>query len=127
MLDEEREAKVDRLLGGGPSNRAFFTETKRLSSAAPTPPWKVQDLFSGSDDKEVGDQVLGYFGNISRSEVPGTSGYSENPWWSARIHAGSNSKLFKESKKTDSLVDGDPLPHLIQRFPKAFAGPVMKI
>ena len=33
-------------------------------------------------------------------------------------------KILRESKKTDSMVGGDPLPHLVRRFPEAFAGPV---
>lgn len=36
-------------------------------------------------------------------------------------------KILKEAKKTESIVPGDPLPHLIRQFPEAFAGPVMKI
>ena len=36
-------------------------------------------------------------------------------------------KLLNESKKTDSIVHGDPLPNLIRQFPEAFAQPVMKI
>ena len=33
-------------------------------------------------------------------------------------------KILKSSKKSDSMVEGDPLPRLIHRFPEAFAQPV---
>ena len=36
-------------------------------------------------------------------------------------------QLLKESKKTEFRVVGDPLPHLIRRFPEAFAEPVSAI
>ena len=35
--------------------------------------------------------------------------------------------MLKEAKKTESAVPGDPLPHLIRRFPEAFAGAAMRI
>ena len=37
------------------------------------------------------------------------------------------SELLQQSKKTESQVDGDPLAHLIRRFPVAFADPVSRI
>lgn len=36
-------------------------------------------------------------------------------------------RLLKKSKKTESRVKGDPLPHLICEFPEAFAEPVTNI
>ena len=95
-------------------------------TTAPLPPWKVQDLFSGSDDKKVGNKVLNYFGRISGSEAPLIS--TEIP----RVKGGlpeftikSMVKILKESKKM--MVPGDPLPHFIWRFPEACAKPIMEI
>ena len=36
-------------------------------------------------------------------------------------------KILKDSKKSDSMVEGHSLPHLVRQFPGAFAWPVCDI
>ena len=124
VIETSKENYVEKLLEDGGNNRSFYAATKRLASATACSEWKVADLFPGKDGHQVGGEVLEFFGKISSleaREVPDVP----------RVHGGlpvfdraTVVKILKSSKKSDSMVEGDPLPHLIRRFPEAFAQPV---
>lgn len=73
---------------------------------------------------EVCGEVLKFFGGLARSEMPdlprceGGLGF-----FSVERMSG----LLRNSKKTDSRVEGDPLPHLIRRYLINFATLVAEI
>ena len=62
---------IERLLDEGNVGRSFYAATKKLSAAKSTQAWTVSDLFIGMSDEEVSGEVLGFFGNIARSDKPG--------------------------------------------------------
>ena len=73
-------------------------------------------------------KVLGFYGGIARSDRHGAD--NAGPRTSGGLGAFTverTVKMLKESKKTESRVEGDPLTHLIRSFPHAFADPVSKI
>lgn len=98
-----------------------------MASASATPAWSVSDLYIGLQDGKVCDLVLGFFGEIANAGDPG-------PMEAVRCWGGlgpftveSTEQLLMNSKKSDSSVPGDPLPHLIRNYPRAFALPLSKI
>ena len=124
-----KEFFVAKMLEEGNRGRPFYAATRKLAAASPGQPWSVTDLFVGMEPAEVGREVLGFFGGLARSDaepmprrtrVSGGLGFFS-------IDRTSTLLLLGESKKTDSRVEGDPLPHLIRSFPNAFAAPVAEI
>ena len=87
----------------------------------------VMDLYVGMRPAEVCKEVLGFFGSIAGSEappmpdIPRTNGRLD-PFTLERT-----ARVLKDAKKTDSMVLGDPLPHLIRTFPQEFSVPVAEI
>ena len=130
LQEEIRNAKeffVERLLDDGNNGRPFYAATKKLAAATPTQPWKVTDMFVGMGPNEVCGEVLDFFGKLARTE---SHGMPEVP----RVNGGlghfsveRTADLLRASKRTDSRVEGDPLPHLIRSYPDCFASPVAKI
>lgn len=47
IIQESREAFIEKMLEEGNSGRSFYLATKKLSIAAFTPQWSAQDLFVG--------------------------------------------------------------------------------
>ena len=130
-LQEEIEAAkgsyVERLLEQGGNGRSFFAATRNLTRPSSSPQWQVSDLFEDKSPESVAKEVLDYFGNISGGEaaplpdvhrVPGVLG----EFTEARVI-----ELLKKSKKTESMVMGDPFPHLIRDYASKFAKPVAMI
>ena len=73
----------------------------------------VLDYFSGVGGDEA---------RIDLPEVPRVRDAGLGAFDAARVEA-----LLRRHKKTTSTVEGDPLPHLIQKYPADFAGPVASI
>ena len=118
---------MERLLDDGRSSRSFYAATKRLVSATNCKEWKVADLFPDKNPEQVGTAVLDYFGRISVEEAPQLPNVPRVEGGLPRFTDASVTKILRESKKTDSMVEGDPLPHLVRRYPEAFARPVGEI
>ena len=128
-IEDSKEAFVEKLLEEGNNGRNFYSATRKLATASTTPAWTVSDLFIGMEPGEVCEEVLKFFGAIAASGDPGIEMTSL-----PRLAEGlpvfpepDVEKLLKQSKKTDSAVPGDPLPHLIRTFPREFAAPVTEI
>ena len=126
-LTEARSGFVEKMLENGNMGKSFYSATKKLASAAPAPQWSVTDLFPGQDPASIGKGVLEFYGNIS--QVPaepmpelGSKRGSLETFTVEKI-----AELLKQIKKTESRVEGDPLPHLARRYPEAFAEPVAAI
>ena len=126
-IAEAKEAFVDRLLDDGASSRSFYAATKRLASASNCKEWSVKSIFPDKQDDEIGREVLGYFGTISTKEAAPMPQTPLVPGGLPTFTESSVTSILKGSKKTDSMVKGDPLPHLVRRFPAAFAKPVRDI
>ena len=126
-IEEAKEAFVGRLLADGNGGRSFYAAARKLSSAASRPDWKVTDLFPGADHAEVGKQVLDYFGKISCSSTPRPEAGDRLPGGLAHFTKERTVELLRSAKKTDSRVEGDPLAHLVRKYPESFAGPISKI
>ena len=126
-IGEAKSDFVERLLEGGNNGKSFYAATRKLSAAKTTQEWTVSDLFVGLKDEEVADKVLDYFGGIAKSDRPGIPDLP-------RVHGGLDdftvertADLLRRAKKTDSIVEGDPLPRLFKAYPEQFALPVSLI
>ena len=126
-IAESKENYVERLLEDGGNSRSFYAATKRLASATACKEWKVGSLFPGKQAGHVGKAVLDYFGKISTLESAPMPEVPRVPGGLPVFTKSSVMEILKESKKSDSMVEGDPLPHLVRRFPEAFAGHVCGI
>ena len=120
-IAESKEAYVERLLEDGGNSRSFYAATKRLSSATACKEWKVGSLFPGKDAEHVGKAVLDFFGRISVEEAAPMPDVPRVAGGLPVFKQAAVEKILKDSKKSDSMVEGDPLPHLVRRYPGAFA------
>ena len=118
---------VEKLLLEGTSGRSFYAATKRLASAASSQPWTVTDLYVGLRPGEICREVLDFYSGISAAKAPPLPDIPRVPGGLGHFSLERTAKILKESKKTDSAVAGDPLPHLIRGYPVEFAVPVMEI
>ena len=71
--------------------------------------------------------VLEYFGRIATPDAPPVGNFPRILGGLPPFTRESVLKMLRASKKTNSVVRGDPLPNLIRQFPEAFVQPVMKI
>ena len=126
-IGDAKESYVERLLEDGGNSRSFYAATKRLASATNCKEWTVRSLFPGKGDDFVGKAVLDYFGKISTAEAPPMASTPRVPGGLPTFTEALIVTILKSSKKSDSMVEGDPLPHLVRRFPAAFAKPVRDI
>ena len=126
-IAESKETYVERLLEDCGNSRSFYAATKRLASVTSCREWKVGSLFPGKSTDQVGKEVLDYFGRISTAEAAPMPEVPRVPGGLSAFSKASVTKILKDSKKLDSMVEGDPLPHLVRRFPEAFAGHVCDI
>ena len=127
MISDSKETFVGRLLEEGSSGRSFYSAARKLSSAINTKPWKVTDLYPGKTPDQAGQEILKYFSNVSDTETRPLPVIQHVPGGLPTFTFDSTVKMLKNSKKTDSMVEGDPLPNLIRKFPESFAGPVMTV
>ena len=126
-IEESRNAFVEKILEEGNAGRLFFAATRKLAKAAVVPQWSVKDLFVGKQPKEICQDILDYFGSIAAEPsgpiIDVRRCHGGLPFFTAeRTEA-----LLKAAKRSDSRVDGDPLPHLVRCHPAAFAVPVAAI
>ena len=76
---------------------------------------------------EVCREVLDFFGGLAKTESEGMPDLPRVPGGLGFFSAERTASLLRASKKTDSRVEGDPLPHLIRTYPASFACPVAEI
>ena len=124
---ESKGTYVERLLEDGGNSRSFYAATKRLASATTCREWKVGSLFPGKGADHIGKEVLDYFGKISTAEAAPMPAVPRVPGGLPVFTKATVMKIFMDSEKSDSMVEGDPLPHLVRRFPGAFARHVCDI
>ena len=118
---------VDRLLEEGNAGKSFYAATRKLSAAKTQKSWTVTDLFVGMSEGQVAEEVLSYFGSKARSDRPGVPDLPRTPGGLEEFIAARTAELLKKSKKTNSVVDGDPIPGLFRDYPDQFALPVSLI
>ena len=126
-ISTAKQEYVEKLLQEGTNGRSFYAATKRLASATSARPWSVTDLFVGLKPAEVCREILGFYGSVSTAESPPLPDVPRVPGDMGHFSLERTTKILRESKKTDSAVAGDPLPHLIRGYPTEFAVPVMEI
>ena len=111
----------------GNCGRSFYAATKRLAKAAVVPQWSVKDLFVGKESEEICHEVLEYFGNIASDPSPPMADVPRCAGGLQDFTVQRTEALLKAAKKTDSRVEGDPLPHLVRCHPSAFAVPIAAV
>ena len=123
----KRQQFVDKILNL--PSKSYYAAVRQLAGHDTKKSWSVLDLFPGVDVEVAGREVLDYFagvgGDEAPSELPGVPLVMDaglGAFDSARVEA-----LLRRHKKTTSTVEGDPMPHLIQKYPADFAGPVAAI
>ena len=124
-IQEARGTFVETPLEQGTNGSSFYSATKKLDMASPAAPWKVSDLFTGAEPAKICEEVLGFYSGIASSA-------SEPMPALERVNGGlgvftveRTADLLRGVKKSNSRVDGDPLAHLVRKFPEAFAKPVL--
>ena len=126
-IGESRINFVDKILEEGCNGGSFYAASKKLSTATSSSEWRVQDLFNGRPPAEICDEILGFYGKISGTrmapmpEVPRVDGGLGTFTIERTV------ELLGAAKKTESRVDGDPLAHMVRKYPGAFAEPVAAI
>ena len=126
-INDSKETYVEKMLSQGNSGKSFYAATKNLTGSGVGPKWNVADLFDDKAPEAVANKVLEYFGGIagekssSGPQVPKMGGALPD------LTPAEATKLLKRTKKTDSSVAGDPMPHLVREFPDAFGEPVADI
>ena len=87
----------------------------------------MADHFPGKAPEQIGEFIVEYFGKISAEEAPEMPETPRVAGGLPEFTVDKVTKILRDSKKTDSMVEGNPLPHLVRRYPEAFAGPVKMI
>ena len=126
-IEDSRNAFVEKILEEGNAGRSFFAATWKLAKAAVVPQWSVKDLFVGKQPKEICQDVLNYFGSIAAESSVPVTGVRRCQGGLPLFTTERTEALLKAAKKSDSRVDGDPLPHLVRCHPAAFAVPIAAI
>lgn len=73
----------------------------------------MADLFPGKGPEQIGEAVHDYFGKISTEEAPRMPQIPRVAGNLPEFTVASVTKILRESKNTDSIVEGNPLPHLV--------------
>ena len=109
--------------------RNYYSAVKQLAGCDGSRSWSVLDMFPGQTELEIGTKILDYFSGVGGDEPP-----SPRPPVApvddaglGPFDAGRAEDLLRRHKKTRSVVEGDPMPHLIQKFPGVFAPAVAAI
>ena len=126
-INLKKQEFVEEVLEAPPRN--YYEAVKQLSGHDPKKTWDVLQLFPENSPAEAGEKILDFFSSVGGDKqascpprIPGHDDAGLGFFDRARVEL-----LLSRHKKTKSMVDGDPLPHLIQKFPHAFAGPVADI
>ena len=126
-IQESRGAFVDTLLEQGSNGSSFYSATKKLATSSPAPPWKVSDLFTGAPPGEICQKVLDFYRGIAGSTAEPIPVLERVDGGLGCFTVERTADLLRGVKKTNSRVEGDPLAHLVRKFPEAFAVPVSVI
>ena len=126
-IAESREMFVEKTLEDGTNGKSFYEATKSLAAPGAPPRWKVQDLFQDTSPESMCEQILDYFGGIAGTEPLRGQDHPKVTGGLPTFSTESVTEILKKAKKTESKVDGDPLPHLVRAYPHAFAIPVADI
>ena len=110
-------------------DKNFYAAAKKLGGpGSAIKQWGVGDLFPSEEVESAGKTVLDYFSSVGGDDPPSdipdvTHGEAGLGTFDAtRVES-----LLRANKKVKSRVDGDPLPHLVWKFPKAFSTPIAVI
>ena len=93
--------------------KSYFSAVKKLSGHTAKKTWEVSSLFPDAGPGEVGSIILDYFASVRGNDPPST--------WPHIPLDGRVEDLLRCHKRVKSKVDGDPLPHLVHKFPGLFA------
>ena len=126
-IDEAKMGFVEQLLEEGNSRRSFYAATRKLSSCTSSPQWSVRDLFPGSDPSVVCSEVLSFYGTIACAPAEAMPDIGRTDGGLGHFSLERTAELLEGAKKTESHVEGDPLPHMVRRFLKAFAVPLSAV
>ena len=110
-------------------DKNYYAAVQKLAGPNGKCQWSVTDLFPGDSPEVAGDKILDYFASVGGDEAPsrvqlpdGVRDAGLGIFDGARVLS-----ILKSHKKTVSSVEGDPMPHLVQKFPDLFAAPVAMI
>ena len=84
-------------------------------------------MFPGMSPAGVCSEVLGYYGGIAGDAAAPMLDVARCAGGLGEFSILRTTTLLKSAKKSDSRVDGDPLAHLVRKYPEAFAAPVSAI
>ena len=107
-------------------DKNYYAAVQKLAGPNSKCQWSVMDLFPGDPPGAAGDKILDYFTSVGGEEAPSRVELPDNVrdaglgiFNVARVLS-----ILKSHKKTGSSVEGNPMPHLVQKFPELFATPV---
>ena len=124
-IDKSRNKFVEKMLEQGNNGRSFYAAMRKLAKAAVVPQWSVKELYVGTQPEEICQEV--FFGNIASDPSPPMENVDRCTGGLPEFTIQRTKSLLRAAKKKDSRVEGDPLPHLVRCYPRAFAAPVAAI
>ena len=123
----KKQEFVDKLLED--PGKSYYRAVKRLGTAGTQKDWGIMDLYQGKEVVDAGKEVLDYFSGVGGDEEPSPTPPIE-PVNTAGLGHFDETRvtcLLRSHKKVKSRVDGDPLPHLVSKYPELFAKHVAAI
>ena len=128
-ISQRRQDFVEELILDPGKN--YYRAIKKLGSPGSKKEWSVRDLFPGKTVEDTGNEILEFFSNVGGdappSSVPDVGTPGPNGAGLGEFTEAGVEKLFRDHKKVKSMVAGDPMPHLVAKFPGAFAVPAARI
>ena len=126
-VTRKKQEFVDRLANA--PDKSYYAVVKKLSGPTPKKAWEVTWLFPNVSPESASAEILVYFAGIGGDEqpsrwpnIPGDGGGDLNNFEAIRVE-----ELLKKHKRVRSRGDGDPLPHLVPKYPHLFAAPIAAI
>lgn len=125
LIQEKKAAFVEASMSAG-SPRKFFTAVRSLSTHSPKPDWKLEDMFPGRTEEEIGEEVADFFTRITDTftalKPSRTADALRQPVTVEQV------KLkLAAAKKPSSSVRGDMPPQLVKSFHHLLAVPATRI
>ena len=128
-INAKKQEFIEKLIQD--PGKSYYRAVKQLGTPGKGKEWSVRDLFPGAEAVEVGTEILDYFSGVGgdgqASDIPTDDRPEPRTAGLGHFDAERVTKLLKDHKRVKSMVDGDPLPHLIRKFPEIFATPVSNI
>ena len=121
---ESMETYVEDMISKGRNGKDFFAAVRRLSKPNSAGNWSVTELFPNDGESTVCDKVIEYFATVGGTEEGPVPAHHD-----VKLPAGlffttdDVTKRLSNLKRTDSHVEGDPLPHLVRAAPALFSVP----